>query len=281
MQNYPKRNKEVQKLVRSLLVPFLGQKLMEFDFKSLEVMIAACITKDPTLISYVLNPNSDMHKDTAADIFIKSLEEVTKEERQIAKKFVFAEFYGDWYEQIADTLIEEMSEEIWSNLQKKGIRHRNDFALHLKEVEDIMWFKRFPVYTQWKKDNYNNYLKYQYLNISTGFQATDIINRNQANNLPIQGPAFHCNLWIINYISEVLEKRNMNTKFLGQIHDSQVFSVDPLEEEALINIVSIGLKRLRQRWKWIIVPLTIDYEAAEVGESWYMLKEKGKIYEKT
>ena len=42
---------------------------MEADFGSLEVRIAACYHQDPTMIKYIKDETTDMHRDMAQQIF--------------------------------------------------------------------------------------------------------------------------------------------------------------------------------------------------------------------
>ena len=95
-QNIPKRDEESMQLCRRALYPRPGHQLLEIDYSGLEVRIAACYHKDPTMLEYIRNPKSDMHGDMAKQIFL--LNDFNKEThgvlRQAAKNvFVFPEFY--------------------------------------------------------------------------------------------------------------------------------------------------------------------------------------------
>jgi DNA polymerase I-like protein with 3'-5' exonuclease and polymerase domains len=69
-QNIPKRDKEAMTLTRKALYPRPGHQLLEVDYSGLEVRIAACYHKDPTMLRYIKDPTTDMHADMAAQIFM-------------------------------------------------------------------------------------------------------------------------------------------------------------------------------------------------------------------
>src|SRR4030042_1430663 len=102
LQNIPVRDKEAMNLTRQALYPRPGHQLLEVDFKGLEVGIGTCYHKDPTMLKYLNDPTSDMHRDMAKQIFMlddfDSLKPSHKTLRSAAKNgFVFPEFYGDYY----------------------------------------------------------------------------------------------------------------------------------------------------------------------------------------
>jgi len=67
----------------------------------------------------------------------------------------------------------------------------------------------------------------------------------------------------------------MNSKLMGQIHDSIVPSVDPAEEKVFDKLIwYYGTQEIREAWDWIIVPLKVE---AEVGQHNWWDKEKVKL----
>ena len=69
MQNIPKRDEEIMQICRRAIIPRPGHQLLEVDFKSIEVKVNACYNKDTTLLNYVTDPTTDMHRDMAIQIF--------------------------------------------------------------------------------------------------------------------------------------------------------------------------------------------------------------------
>lgn len=78
---------------KSLFQASSGSKLSECDFSGIELRIAATLSRDKKLTD-IFQTGKDPHKTTAAAVFHKSPEDVTKEERQIAKIINFGSLYG-------------------------------------------------------------------------------------------------------------------------------------------------------------------------------------------
>jgi DNA polymerase I-like protein with 3'-5' exonuclease and polymerase domains len=299
--NLPRRDEMMAEIVRKCFITRFGKKgcILEFDFKALEVCIAACYTKDKALTRYIkLGKKADMHKDTSIQIYmLEGKDKDNKILRDRAKnEFVFREFYGGVYSQAAvdmwDTIKRlgdnvkldgKYSVEQW--LRHKGIRERGDcdinrspvkgtFEYHLKKVERSFWHDRFVGYTAWKEKTWQKYLRQGYLDTLTGFHLEGVLTRNEVLNYGIQGSAFHCLLQILIWLQDWLTKRRMKSVIIGQIHDSMVMDVLLAEREAIINkVIDLVTRRLPQYWDWINVPLTIEMAASPPGGNWHDKKE--------
>ena len=292
-QNIPKRQKDVMYMVRNLIIPYPGQRLIEFDYKAVEVCVSVCYHKDPNMIKYVTDPSSDMHRDTGCDLFLKSKETLTKAERQVAKNgFVFPEFYGSYWEQVARAVWEAISEETQTHLRDNGVNGLGKvvydksgkvikctgFYSHVRDIENNFWKNRFPVYAEWKKDIYARYQKNGYIDSLTGFRYYGPMSRKEATNYPIQGSAFHCLLWTLLHVVDAMEERKFESRVIGQIHDSCVASVAPAEEEQVDRLVwEWGVKNIREYWDWIIVPLALEKAVSKVDGTWAEMEEVGYL----
>jgi uracil-DNA glycosylase family 4 len=281
-QNVPKRDPESQKITRRAILPHPGHIMMELDYSGVEVRVAACYHEDPTMLTYIFDDSTDMHRDMAAECYKLKEKQVSKPLRQAAKnKFVFPQFYGDWWKACAkglwaDGIHEETADGIplREHLASVGIRNQDTFAKHIEKVERHFWYERFPVYQQWKEDHLKAYSKRGYFKTLTGFQCGGLMMKNDAINYPVQGSAFHCLLWSFARITELARKEKWKSFPIGQIHDSIVMSIDPDELDMVVNACRrIMTKELVAEWKWIIVPLEIEVECTLVDEPWYNLKE--------
>lgn len=299
-QNIPVRDPYVRKLIRSLFIPRDGHQLIDIDYKSLEVNIAACYHQDPAMIEYLTDPTKDMHRDMAMECYMLKQEQVSKDARYCAKNmFVFPQFYGDYYAQCAKSLFEAIKHHklrtnaglnLYKHLKAKGIRalgtcdpdiepnpKKGTFERHIKDVEDDFWNERFPVYTKWKNDWYDKYLRKGYFDSFVGFRYAGTFDFNQVVNYAIQGSAFHCLLWSLIELNKRMRKRKMRSRIVGQIHDSIIGDVHESERDDYLQMIKrITTVELPKVWKWINVPLTIEAEVAPVGASWYE-KEEYKI----
>lgn len=298
-QNFPIRNPEVAKLVRSCFVPRKRKRVIaEIDLSGAEVRVAACYTKDPVLINYILDPTTDMHRDMAMQIFFLEKDQVDKKTTRDSSKnqFVFPNFYGSDYINVSAEIWESMDLRKFEvngvpmkkHLREHGIKRlgaldrkqppaKGTFERHIKEVEDIFWNKRFTVYRDWKKIWYSKYQRQGYFKTLTGFVCNGIYTRKDACNYPIQGSAFHCLLWVLIRLQRWLNKKGYKTLIVGQIHDSIVLDADPDElEEVLAYTKHLFTVKLPEAWDWLIVPIEVEAEAAPPGASWFE-KEKVKL----
>jgi DNA polymerase-1 len=290
-QNIPKRDKESMQTCRRALYPRPGHQILEIDYSGLEVAIAACYHKDPTMVKYITDPASDMHGDMARQIFKLPSFDKKKEGHSILRNaakngFVFPQFYGDYYGNNAFYMavnwcglsngkwksgqgIKMDEGHISDHLIGKGVTSLEDFTSHIKEIEDDFWTNRFPEYDAWKERWYKLYQKHGYIVMKTGFQCSGLMSKNEVINAPVQGAAFHCLLWSFIEIDKVMRRENWDSRLIGQIHDAIVLDVHPDELEHVAKTVNeISTKKILEVWDWIIVPLRVEAELCPVDASW-------------
>lgn len=292
-QNMPIRDPYAKAIIRGCLHARPNHQLLEIDFGNLEVRIATCYHEDPTMIKYIEDPKSNMHTDMAKQIyFINKLDPENVEGhntlRQSAKNsFVFPQFYGDYYANNVEGLSRwvklstrtrwkdcdgiELDKGVYvgEHMRKNGVKSNRDFLDHMRDIEDHFWTERFPVYNKWKERWWRKYQKNGYFDMFTGFRCSGIMTRNDVINYPVQGAAFHCLLWSLIQLDRIMVKENWDTKIVGQIHDSILFDLHPDELQMVLDYVKkVTTIDLPNEWKWIIVPLEVDYEICKVDQSW-------------
>lgn len=299
-QNIPIRDAVYGKLVRRGIIPRPGHRLVETDYSAIEVRIAACYHHDPKMLEYIRDSTKDMHRDMASQIYCIPPEKVSKMTRHCGKNmFVFPAFYGSVYNQCAGHLweaIETMKLETTDGIPIKQVLHENGikklgdiefeaplrkgtFVKHMKEVETDFWENRFSVYNDWRQEWYAEYLRKGFFKTLTGFTMSGPMLRNKVINYPIQGSAFHCLLLSLILLQKELKKRKMETKIIGQIHDSIVADVAEQEFDEYIELSkNIMEQQVPKIWDWIIVPLNSEIEVTEINQAWDAKKEF-KIHE--
>ena len=291
-QNLPIRDKRLARLVRTAFIPRSKDHiLVEIDAKGAEVRVATCYHQDPTMIQYIRD-NHDFHKDLAMQCYMLEADQVSGGARGTAKGgFVFASFYGDWYIQISknlwnaielDHLTRKDGTSLREHLNSKGLRElglpeegskeRNpkpgSFGEHILNVYNDFWGRRFAVYSKWKEEWWQEYLRNGYYQTLTGFVCRGVFERNKAINYPIQGSSFHCLLWALIQINDWLQKNRMKSMIIGQIHDSIILDIHKDEhEEVLGKCHEVMMHDIRKAWPWIIVPLDVEVSASD--ENWY------------
>lgn len=294
LQNVPEHDEEAKRICQRALYPRKGHKFKKADFSSLEVNISACYNKDPNLIAYLLDPASDMHADSAKDLFcLDTLDKKTPEGKWLrfsAKNaFVFAQFYGSYYVDCAKGLVQQLKlgEGAWSpgegvlmpggihisdHFLDRGITNYNKFEDRVRESERKLWEDRFPVYNEWRKKWYKRYETRGYFDLLTGFRCSGVYGRNQTWNLPVQGAAFHCLLWSFIRVDEIMRKEGWDTKLVGEVHDDMILDVHPDEEEHVEKTIHrVVSEELSAAWKWIIVPMKAEIKTGPVDGSLYTL----------
>ena len=298
-QNIPNRDVETMRLIRKSIYPRKGHQLMAFDFSGIEVRIAACYHKDPTMLKYIEDPTTDMHSDMAKQIFkITKFDSHLPEHkylRSAAKNsFVFPQFYGDYFKGCAESLRKwiKLSKGKWrmdqgvllpgacyisNHMIGKGINSFNAFENHIKEVENDFWNNRFKVYQKWKDKWLREYQKNGYFQMYTDFKCTGVMRKNEVINYPVQGAAFHCLLWSFIQVDKLIVELGMDTRLVGQIHDEMLLDVNPDEVEQITRLIhKVMTQDLPKKWNWINVPLEVDAEICPVDGSWAE-KEEYKI----
>lgn len=290
-QNLPVRNPELGRMVRRAFIAREGRHLVEVDYSGVEVCIAACYHKDPRMIDYIKDKSKDLHRDMATECFClpasEMIDPVDDSDKKRIKRirycgknmFVFPQFYGDWYRDCAKALWGAVNSldlklrdgtSLKSHLAKLGFKNLKKYEGHIQRIETDFWEKRFPVYTQWKKDLLSQYWRDRYLVTKTGFVVQGEMRKNEVINYPVQGTAFHCLLRSLSWIVlEELKHRKMNTLIVGQIHDSIVADVPAEELSDFLGLVRyVMTERLPREWDWINVPLDVEAEVAPLNGSW-------------
>ena len=291
IQNIPVRDEESKSIVRKGIIPRKGRKILEVDFSGLEVHIAGCYTRDPTLVAYLHDKTTDMHRDESTYIFRIAQAQVTKEIRFYVKNgWVFPEFYGSYWKNCAKNL--------WTNVVKEGLRllakgdnpkkptgptvkewlaglgikTLADFEEHCKKHEKVFW-GRYKIFKEWQSGVKKNYRDNLYVDSFFGFRRNDYMT-NEVINSSIQGTAFHCLLWCFNRLTEIAEEEDWKSFLMGQIHDSILIDLDPAEEQHILaTIRRVMTVELPASFDWINVPLDVEIEMTEVDQPWYFKKE--------
>jgi uracil-DNA glycosylase family 4 len=281
-QNQPGHDPVAGKLVRSGIVPPKDWYMAEADYSSIEVKVAALYTQDPSLIKYVTDPTTDMHRDTACDIWLIDKEQVTKNIRFHSKGgWVFSQFYGSYYVNCGEDLWKlcVVNEEhladgtpMGEHLHDNKIHNKTDFINHLKGVEDIFWNQRFKVYKQWKIDINKQYRRNGFVENFYGFKFSGYMNDKETTNYPIQSTAFHILLEALTEVNRIATNEEWKSYIIGQIHDSILLYIHPDEVDNVMKVCNrVMSKDVSARHDWITVPIDIEFELTDT--SWWDKKE--------
>lgn len=301
--NIPTRDPVLGPMIRKAFRATEGDYLVEVDLAGAEVKVAYTYHNDPTMRTYLLDSKSDMHRDTAAELFCLPVD-FLKQHKDWAKKtvrdwaknrFVFPQFYGSVFFQCAPHIWDALNETasdgsllyklpdgtpLVEHLKTQGVTglgscdsrapaQPGTYAYHVQKVERSFWQTRFPVYTEWKDRWLRNYQAKGYFDLHTGFRCQGLYRRNQVINYPVQGAAFHIELLAIILLQEYIERYKMRTRLVGQIHDATIAVVPPDElQDYLTAIRHIITVTIPKRWPWINIPLEVEAEVCPIGATW-------------
>ncbi|MBR2607605.1 MAG: DNA polymerase I [Bacteroidaceae bacterium] len=243
LQNIPIRDED-GKEVRKAFIPEDGELFLSADYSQIELRIMAHLSGDSNMIND-FKSGHDIHAATAAKIYKKNIEEVTKDERRKAKVANFGIIYGI---------------SVFGLAERMNVDRRE-----AKELIDN-YFATYPdicAYIERCKEQAraNGY-------VTTLFGRKrflpDINSRNavvrgyaerNAVNAPIQGSAADIIKVAMINIHRRMKEENMHSTMILQVHDELNFSIAAEERDKMQQLVVEEM----QRACTLSVPLTADY----------------------
>lgn len=291
-QNSPKHNKRLAKLTRSFIEPFTNQIWKEYDFSAAENYCASQISGDMELLRYNADDTTDLHGDTAVDIFriddrdnlptytvdgksVEAPEGMWKRIRQTGKLFVFPAFFGSNYIGITDSIWDAIlsfteEEQNWlsAHLESKAIHSKDDFMAVVKAAEYEFWQVRFKDYYQYKQDIWKLYVKQGYLQTPVGHVLRSVHNRRTASSYSIQGGSFEKLLCGLIKVQKEFDRLGLKSKLVGEVHDSVCVSVEKSEEEIVDKIITMSLIHSTDNhplFDWLTLQFVLDCDSYVEG----------------
>ena len=242
LQNIPIRDED-GKEVRKAFIPEPGCKFFSADYSQIELRIMAHLSQDQNMIED-FRQGHDIHAATAAKVFHKPIQEVSKTERSKAKTANFGIIYGISAFGLAQRMGVSRTEakELIENYFKtySGIKNYMDRSIEEARqkgyIETILKRKR-------------------YLPDINSHNATvrGFAERN-AINAPIQGSAADIIKIAMIAIYRRFRSENIKSTMILQVHDELNFNVVAGEEEKVEKIV---LEEMQKAWP-MSVPLVAD-----------------------
>lgn len=249
LQNLPIRS-ERGKLIREAVIPDEGCLFLSADYSQIELRLLAHMSKDEHLL-HAFRSGQDIHAATAARIFRKPIEEITKDQRRKAKTANFGIIYG---------------------ISAFGLAQQLDCprAEARQLIDD--YFAAFPGVIRYIE-------KQKEIARERGFAETlfgrkrylpDILSNNatvrsfaerNAVNAPIQGTAADIIKIAMVAIHRRLKEENLKAQMIMQVHDELNFNVPENEVERVREIVVSEM----QNAVHLSIPLIAD---CGVGKNW-------------
>lgn len=243
LQNIPVRN-EYGKEIRKAFIPEEGCLFFSADYSQIELRIMAHLSGDEHMIEAFRN-GQDIHAATAAKIFKKELDEVTKEERSKAKTANFGIIYGITAFGLAErmgvsrTEAKELIEGYFQTYPKvKEYMNRSIEMAREKGYTETVYHRKCHL----RDINSHNA-------VVRGYAERNAINS------PIQGSAADIIKIAMIRIYRRFREEQLRSKMILQVHDELNFSVYPEEKEKVQQIV---IEEMESAYS-MLVPLEADY----------------------
>ncbi|WP_110956149.1 DNA polymerase I [Anaerosinus massiliensis] len=254
LQNIPVRT-EAGKRIRELFIPGEGYHyLLSADYSQIELRVLAHMSGDKNFVE-AFSHEQDVHTRTASEVFGVPMEQVTSELRSRAKAVNFGIVYGiSDYGLSRDLNVtrKEAAQYIESYFDKcAGVKNFID-----RVVEEA--HQKGYVTTLFGRRRYLPDIN------SSNYNQRSFAERT-AMNTPIQGSAADIIKKAMIDVYRELNKTNLKSRILLQVHDELLLEVSEDEVETVTNIV----KKAMQEAIKLTVPLTVD---VNVGKSWAQAK---------
>jgi len=200
-----------------------GRKLVIADYSQIELRILAEFSNDEGFIE-AFNSGADLHRVTAAQVFSVSLEQVTREQRDFAKRLNFGVVYG-----IGAQRFSMMT------------------GLSVTEAEDVLrrYFATYRKLDTYLRESASRAVSEKQARTASGrlvkfnFDAADrqqvSMTQRNGKNAPIQGTSADILKRALRLLND--ELRNTTARIVNIIHDEIVVEVDDTEAEAVAKTV--------------------------------------------
>ncbi|MEM7716416.1 MAG: DNA polymerase I, partial [Cyanobacteria bacterium P01_A01_bin.68] len=268
LQNIPIRT-AFSRQIRKAFLPESGWLIVAADYSQIELRILAHLSQEPVLLEAYQN-NRDIHTVTAQLMFEK--EEITSDERRIAKTINFGVIYGmgslrfSRSTGVDKNLANEFIKRFYTRYPKvfeflEGVKKQ---AISQGYVETILGRRRYCQFTG------NSLLKLKDSNPEEidlsklkNLGVYDAGLLRAAANAPIQGSSADIIKIAMIKLHQVLQ--DYQARMLLQVHDELVFEIPPDEWEELQPKIKLEMENAVK----LSIPLLVE---ANAGENWMETK---------
>ncbi|MCL5028967.1 MAG: DNA polymerase I [Bacteroidetes bacterium] len=250
LQNIPIRTEMGKEIRKAFVSRNKEYVLLSADYSQIELRILASITGDEGLTK-AFKKGEDIHRSTAALVFMVKPEDVTPDMRRKAKEVNFGILYGIGPFGLKTRLgvtqahAKEIIETYFGTF-KRVKNYMDDCVLKAREkgfAETLLGRRRFL-----RNINSSNHVVRQF-------------EERVAINMPIQGTAADMIKIAMINIHKELTKKKLKTKMVLQVHDELLFDVHKDEVEEIKPLV----KKLMENTIPMNVPILVEIG---IGDNW-------------
>ncbi|TVR34950.1 MAG: DNA polymerase I [Spirochaetaceae bacterium] len=252
LQNIPIREEEGRR-IREAFVPAAGHRFVSADYAQIELVVLAHLSGDPALTE-AFREGHDVHRATGALIFGVGPDDVTAEQRRIAKTINFGVMYG-----------------------MSAFRLSRELGIPRRDAESFIeaYFRTYSRIREFIDATVAEAEKSGVVRTLFGRErkVPDINNRNKAVrsgaqrvavNTPIQGTAADIVKLAMLRIDKRLREEQLQSRVILQVHDELIIEAPDRETET----VRALLEQEMTAAVALDVPLRVS---VEVGDSWGQL----------
>ena len=249
LQNIPIRSAEGRRIREAFIAP-PGSRIVSADYSQIELRIMAHLSGDAGLLTAFAN-NEDIHRATAAEIFMITRDEVSGEQRRYAKVINFGLIYGMSAFGLAKQLGIERS---------AAIAYIDRYFTRYPGVKNYMDSTREQAKQQgYVETVFGRRLWLPEINSSNGMRRQGA--ERAAINAPMQGTAADLIKLAMIKVQHWLETEKLHSRLIMQVHDELVLEVPQAE----LHLVKEMLPRLMCGVAELSVPLLVEFGE---GKNW-------------
>jgi DNA polymerase-1 len=250
LQNIPVRT-GLGKRIRTAFVAGKGHKLVSADYSQFELRLAAAMSGDDDMVAQ-FNRGADIHVTTAAQIYGRELEDVTKQQRSAAKTVNFGVLYGMSPHGLSAAT--GMSFEQARHFIDEYFKLRGPLIGYLDGLKEMARNDGY-VETLFGRRRPMPDIKSSNFMVRSGAERA-------AMNMPIQGTEADLMKMAMVAVDNELAKQVPTAKQLLQIHDSILVECDDADAETVAGILK---KTMENIYPELPVKLLVD---ASSGDNW-------------
>ncbi len=252
LQNIPVKTLE-GKDIRKIFVPSKeGNSFLSCDYSQIELRVLAHMAHVKSLIDS-FNNKEDVHSKTAMEIFNKT--EITELDRRRAKAVNFGIIYGMSAYGLAQDL--KINNVLAANYIKRYYEVYSEIKDFMEDTID------FAIENEYVKTIKNRIRLVPEINSKNYMQRE--ATKRIVMNAPIQGSAADIlKIAMIDVYNE-MNKRQLKSKMLLQVHDELIFEIEKGEEEIMKELVVSKMQNCIK----LDVDLIVEYG---IGKNWYEVK---------
>jgi len=250
LQNIPIRTEVGQKVRRAFVPSRPGDILLSADYSQIELRVLAHMTDDPVLVDAFAR-GEDIHARTAAEVFGIPQDQVTANQRRLAKVVNFGLFYGlSDFGLARDTGMSTEEARAFIDAYFRAYNRVREFLEGIK----IQAREQGYVETVLHRRRYIQDIRSPNRMLRQGAERIAI-------NMPVQGSAADIMKLAMIRLNGYLNEQGLASRMILTVHDELVFEVPPDERDRLIEVVP-DLMATAYPLK---VPLQVDLK---LGPNW-------------